>query len=405
MVIGCKFAVQKKSSLYLNEIGPLEFLMRVLTVRSALTDMGPGTQPLTIARELKRQGHHVAFASSGGKFLPEVEKAGFKVHRVPELAHDSHDPLSVLKAIKSLAKVIGKERPDVLHGHNAAATITAFSGGILKGRRIPCVTSVRGVEERDTHQWRNRIWRATPGKLLGVCEKTRERLLSFGVPDKKILVTYNGVDATRFDPRHLNSVATRKMFKLEGKMVVGTVGAITGSDGREGVSKGQHNLVKAVGMLKNKHPNLSILLVGDGPTRHRVEAAVKEAGIEDRVIFAGRRFDVPEMLMGMDIYCLASIYGEFFPNSIIEAMCMGLPWIGSDIAGLSELTADGKAGWVTPIDDVGALAKNLDRLVSDDGLRRKMGKNARQEVMEHFTIEKVAGRILNAYREAGVTAN
>lgn len=377
--------------------------MKILTVRSSLPDMGPGTQPLTIALKLREWGHETVFATAGGAYVPNVEAAGFRVHRIAELAYDRHDPFSVFGAIRRLASLIREFRPDVIHGHNAAATIVAYLAGLTCGRRIPCATSVRGVEERDTHQWRNRIWKHVPGILLGVCEKTRQRLEAFGCPPEKVLVTYNGLDLTRFDPAQYDRAQSRREFALgEAEVVVGTVGAMTGPDELDGPGKGQHILVRAAHLLRDEFPALRLLLVGDGPARHKVERVAAELGMEDRVIFAGRRFDTPEMLAAMDIYALPSIHGEFFPNSIVEAMSFGLPWVGADIAGLSELTAQDEAGWVVPPGDHVALAARLRLLVGDQALRRERGLRGRREVEERFTIDKVAARILDGYRRAGL---
>lgn len=366
--------------------------------------MGPGTQPLTIARQMRERGHKTVFATAGGAYTPVVMEAGFPVEIIPELAHDRHDPLSVLRAVARVARLIRKEKPDVIHGHNAAATVCGFLAGLVAGRKLPCVTSVRGVEERDTHQWRNGIWKRTPGILLGVCQKTRQRLESFGCPPEKIVVTYNGIDLATFDPRNGDGDAARAELGLTGKIVVGTIGAMTGPEELEGPGKGQHNLVKAVARLADRFPELMVLLVGDGPGRAKVEKVVADLRMQDRVIFAGRRFDQPHMLSAMDIYSLPSIHGEFFPNSIVEAMSMELPWTGSDIAGLSELTADGEAGWVSPPDDIDALADCIAKLAADRQLRKERGRRGRREVEERFRIEKVTDRIIQGYRAAGCTA-
>lgn len=379
--------------------------MHILVVRSNLPDMGPGTQALTVAKQMRERGHTVSFATSGGVLLPAVVEAGFDVHIVPELAHDRHDLLSVAKGIAKLAQIIRIEKPAVIHGHNAAATICGWLAGLSTGRRLPCVTSVRGVEERETHNWRNQIWKRVPGVLLGVCEKTRSRLMSFGVPDDRIVVTYNGVDTNKFVPSAGQRTEHRALLGLDDNdVVLGSVGAMLAFPGCEGAGKGQHLLVRAAARLKDKHPNLKLLLVGDGSGRPLVEEITREEGMQDRVLFVGQRFDTPQLLNAMDIYGLASTQGEFFPNSIVEAMCMHLPWIGSDIAGLSELTADDEAGWVVPIGDVDALADRLDRLVSDPALRKSRGDRGRREVLEKLTIEKVAQRILGAFRKAGAKA-
>ena len=177
-------------------------------VRSELADNGPGSQSHTLALELRRRGHEVCFAASGGAFVPVIEASGFAVRIVRELAQDRHTPLAVMRAILKMASIIRAERPSVIHGHNGAATICAFLAGLLCGRRIPCVTSVRGVEERASHAWRNRIWRHLPGVLIGVCRKTRERLIGFGVNPARMVVSYNGVDTARFDPALVDRAGT-----------------------------------------------------------------------------------------------------------------------------------------------------------------------------------------------------
>lgn len=377
--------------------------MKIMTVRSTLPDMGPGTQPLTVAKMMRERGHETIFATAGGAYLPNVLDAGFQVDVIPELAPDRHNPLAVGIVIAKLAKVISRERPDVIHGHNAAATLCTALAGRMVGQNLPSATSVRGVEERTTHQWRNKIWKRTPGVLLGVCEKTRERLLSFGCAADKIVVTYNGVNPAHFDPEKVGErTRMRERLGLTGKLVIGSIGAMVGPDNLGGPGKGQHLLVEAAALLKDEIPQLTVLLIGDGPGRAQVEAVAKRCGIEDRVVFTGQRFDVAPLLAAMDIYCLASIYGEFFPNSIVEAMCMALPWIGSDIAGLSELTANDEAGWVSMPGDVAALAANLRRLAVDPDLRHLRGQRARQEVLNRFTIDLVGDRILQAYELAGL---
>ena len=375
--------------------------MKILTVRSSLPDMGPGTQPLTLAKEMSSLGHTTIFATSGGVYTSHIEREGFEVTIIPELAHDRHDIWSVCRAVLELRKLIKRYQPDVVHGHNAAATIVAFLAGLANFSLIPCVTSVRGVEERESHRWRNQIWKLVPGVLLAVCDNTKVRLVSFGVKSERIRVTFNGVSLKKFQPSADLRRKLRQAYSIDDRIVLGVVGAMTGPTNLDGPGKGQHILLRAVKALSERHPELFVVLVGDGPSKHMVEALAEELGINHQVLFLGRRFDIPEMLSLMDIYCLPSIHGEFFPNSIVEAMAMELPWVGSDIAGLSELTAQGKAGMVSEIGNVEALVNNLRRLVSNEQTRKQMGRAARQEVESNFTIDKVTQRIISAYVDAG----
>ncbi len=378
--------------------------MKILAVRSLLSDNGPGTQPLTLALALRDRGHETVFVTAGGANVGNVRAAGFAVHLVPELAPDRHNPLAIARALWRLAGIVGEARPDVIHGHNAAATLCAYTAGLLRGRNVPCVTSVRGVEERASHQWRNAIWRNLPGVLLAVCDNTRLRLRDFGVAEGRIRVTYNGVDQARFDPAKHDRAEAKAALGLANKVVVGCVGAMVPAAGIAGPTKGQHVLIRAVAGLLGEFPDLALLLVGDGSERGGLEVLAADLGIADRVHFAGRRFDVPQLLSAMDIFALPSIFGEFFPNAILEAMAMGLPWVGSDIAGLGELTAGNRAGWVSAPGDVYALKAKLRALLNDTQLRQQRSIAARHEVEQRFCVTQVTDRVLAAYTLAGARA-
>lgn len=369
-----------------------------------MADGGPGTQPLTLANELRARGHSVSFATSGGVMVEKVIAAGYPVELIPTMAFDRHDPISVLRTIVALGGLIKRDKIDVVHGHNGTATICAWLGALLRGKRVPAVTSIRGIEERQGYGYRNLIWRMLPGYLFAVCENGRKRLQEFGVPAHRVMTTYNGVDLTRFSPELYDREAVRRELGLENTITVGTVGAMLGERDWGGPGKGQHLLIEAAAHLVSDFPQLRVLLVGDGPMRPVAEQTAVRLGIKDKVMFLGRRLDVPPLVAAMDIYCLPSIRGEFFPNSIVEAMAMGKPWLGSDIAGLSELTAEGGAGTVVPVGDVAALTRELRRLVASEDLRLRMGAHARREVLERFAIERVVDRVLDGYARAGSQA-
>jgi glycosyltransferase involved in cell wall biosynthesis len=366
-----------------------------------MSEAGPGTQPLTLANELRARGHHVSFATSGGVMVEKVIAAGYEVTLIPTLAFDKRSPIAILKTILALGALIRREKIDVTHGHNGAATLCAWFGGLLRGKRVAAVTSIRGIEERPGYGYRNLIWRMLPGYLFAVCENGRKRLQEFGVRRDRVVITYNGVDLKRFSPELYDRDVLRRELGLNNTITIGTVGVMVGEPDWGGPGKGQHLLIEAASRLIPEFPGVRVMLVGDGEMRAVAEQTAARLGISDKVLFLGRRLDVPPLVAAMDIYCLPSIRGEFFPNSIVEAMAMAKPWVGSDIAGLSELTANGEAGKVVPIGDVDGLTRELRRLVESEELRARMGACARREVLERFAIERVVDRVLDGYVRAG----
>jgi glycosyltransferase involved in cell wall biosynthesis len=339
--------------------------------------------------ELRRRGHSVFFCSSGGVLSEHIRKHNFELLTVPTLAVTRRDLLSTMKNVRALARIIREKRIDVVHAHNAASAYCAYIAQLFSGRRVGIVHSVRGIELRPTHQWRNLIYRFYPPQILAVSQFTKRELIRCGAPPHKILVSYNGVDTEKFSADDYADHSERVR-----DVVIGSVGAFDGW-------KGQDVLVRALPSLLALNERVRIVFVGDGPTRKSIEELVGKLGVARQVSFLGFRTDIPQILAGIDIYALPSTQGEMLPNSILEAMSMGKPWVGSDISGLSELTAEGRAGLLCEPSSVDSLVAQLAKLVVDADLRRKMGKAARKEILEKFSVAKVVDTIVRAYERTG----
>lgn len=373
--------------------------MKVLIARSTLISNGPSTQSLQIAKSLRSNGIESIFVSSGGSFVKTIEESGFKVITINGLSHKDHKLFKVIKTIFKLRKIIAANRPDLIHGHNAAATMLCFIGGLCSLRYLPCCTSVHGIELRKTHFYRNFIWLIVPGKLFAVCQHVKEKLLKFGVDKKKILVTYNGIDTNKFKFSSRLRKQIRVNLNLEGSIVIGTVGKTIRNPDIEGVTKGQHILIKAHAKLLKKFPNIKLLIIGDGNGLNYLKDLADKLGTSKSINFLGNRADVSDLLNAMDIFCLSSVYGELFPCAILEAMSSELPWVGSNISGFNELTMNGEVGLISSIGNIDTLVCNIEKLCLSKSLRKNKGKKAREFVLKNFTIEKVLEKILNTYNK------
>jgi glycosyltransferase involved in cell wall biosynthesis len=148
--------------------------------------------------------------------------------------------------------------------------------------------------------------------------------------------------------------------------------------------------------LQGIEHNVQIILVGDGPTRPRIERLAEQLGISDRVKFFGWRDDVHEILASANIYVLASNW-EGLPICLLEAMRAGLPIVASDVGGVREVIVDGETGFLVDRGDGAMLRDKLQRLLSDPELRNKMGKAGRKRYLEHFTVERMLDQTLQVY--------
>ncbi len=369
--------------------------MNVLQIRSEFRDNGPGTQSLEIAKEMKKRGYETIFASSGGVMEKEISKF-FKHITIPTLAITKRDPFSTIKNILEIRKIIINEKIDIIHGHNAAATYCAYLAGKFSGRRVKTTHSVRGMEIRPGYGWRNSIYKFYNATFFAVSDFTKQMLLSAGVKPDRIIVTYNGVDISRFDPQKYDGDKIRGELGIpDDTIVIGEVGAF-GREKLEG--KGQYYLIEAFEKVHKEFSNTALILVGDGPSKKDCEDLAQRLGISDAVYFLGFRRDIPDIQASIDIAALVSPDGEMFPNALLEAMAMGNPWVASSLSGIPEMAEKGLNGLLTEPRNVEDIYEKLKELVQNKELRNTMGKHCYNTVMAKYTIKVICDKIEKAYK-------
>jgi glycosyltransferase involved in cell wall biosynthesis len=163
------------------------------------------------------------------------------------------------------------------------------------------------------------------------------------------------------------------------------------STGRFDVSKDQNTLLRAVSMIKN----VSVVLIGDGPTRLELEGFSEKLNISNRVHFLGRREDVPEILAIGDIYVQSSNW-EGFGIAAVEAMASGLPIIASNVPGLCDVV--GTAGLLFDAGNAEMLAQLIKQLIDDEDLRKKYAQESYMR-SEAFSLNVTASKYIDLYKQ------
>lgn len=370
--------------------------MNILQLRGEFQDNGPGTQALTIAKELRERGHEVIFCSSGGSLTKIIEDNNFVYHKIEELSLEKRNIPNVLKGIKKLTSLFKKYDVDIVHSHNAATVFIAYFAAKLAGKnaKVRYFQSCRGLELRKGYGWRNWVYLIHPGKVFAVSDYTKKFLLKIGMKDYKVITTYNGVDLNRFDISKVDEYREEIRKELDIPMNALVIGII----GKMGF-KGHDLLIRAMEKLYEKHPKLYMVLVGSGEPYDEFVALSEELGVTERTIFTGLRFDSERLNAAFDIFALPSKWGEMFPNAILESMAYAHPFVSSRLSGIPEMAQDGE-GLICEINDVEDLTMKIDSLLSNPEQRQKMGKAARNTLENKFTIEKVVDRIESSYINA-----
>jgi glycosyltransferase involved in cell wall biosynthesis len=169
--------------------------------------------------------------------------------------------------------------------------------------------------------------------------------------------------------------------------------------GRLVPAKRVDRFIEAIGLARQRCPNLRGLIVGDGPERHNWENFAIQKGLCPPILtFIGQRDDVPNLLIQSAMLVLCSD-DEGFPNVILEAMLARLPVITTP-AGDSDIIVENEVnGYVVPFSDTCAMAERMVRLAESPELRRLLGEAGRQRVEQHYAYASLAYRLMHIYHK------
>ncbi len=217
---------------------------------------------------------------------------------------------------------------------------------------------------------------------IAVAEIQKRRLVEEdGLPENAVRVIYNGVDTNVFHPAAAAErlEARRALGLAEDAIVLMAVGSLK-------PIKGVDVLLRAVAPTMMREPRARLVLIGDGPDRAALEALAQELRIGDRVLFLGIRADVDVLLRAADALVLAS-RTEALPTVVLEAMATELPVIATRVGGVPEMVEPDRSGLLVPVEDVDALRSAIERALTDESLRRTLGRRGRAIVESRFRVE------------------
>ena len=303
-------------------------------------------------------------------------------------------PISSLLGPRDLRRVrahVARVRPDLLHTHLGYSD---FLGGIAaRSLGIPAVSTLHVMEwDRDL---RSRVQLrlialarlACCQRVVTVSEAARASYLAaWPARRDRVVTVHNGIAAP---PRPGTGRAVRAELGIApGDQVIAMITVL-----REG--KGHRVAAEAVSALRERLPDVRLLILGDGPAREEVRALAAPLG--DAAIVAGHRGDVMEVLDATDVLLHPSRV-DAFPTALLEAMAAGVPVVASRVGGIPEIVDDGHSGVLVEAPPrVEPLARVLGDLLADPSRRRALAAAGRARFEERFTIEAWMRRLSAVY--------
>jgi glycosyltransferase involved in cell wall biosynthesis len=224
-----------------------------------------------------------------------------------------------------------------------------------------------------------------------VSDELKRRLLLNGVPDDRISVVVNGVEVPDLMAREKQRKSVREELSIQDdEIVVTTIGRL--------VPVKNHILFLQAARDVVKKKKVKFLIVGDGVLFRALKAKTKEWNLSDSVFFMGWRDDINRILCATDIYVITSVV-EGLNLSVLEAMACGLPIVGTDVKGISDMVVDKETGFLVPLDDVGTLANAILTLADNKELSERMGKNGRRVVEQQYSVRTMLANTVRIYKD------
>ncbi len=291
-----------------------------------------------------------------------------------------------------LSRVIKRLKPDIIHAHDPhgvamASLALSLSASSLRNRAPALVASRRvdfHLKNNSFSRWKNR----QVDCFIAASEAIRQMLIADGIPPGRTVTVHEGIDLDHV--LAAPAVNVHEAFWLpHGSPVVGNVAALV-------PHKGQRHLVEAAHLVVQHLPDVRFVILGEGELREHLERQIRDYHLEKHVLLPGFRTDVLGCIKGFDLFVMSSVT-EGLGTSLLDAMACSKPIVATSAGGIPEVVEDSINGLLVPPRDHHAMAQAIERLLRDDGLRRRMGNAGLARLRERFTVERMVAETAAVY--------
>lgn len=398
--------------------------LRILHVLDHSTPLHSGYtfRTLSILAEQRRLGwqtFHLTSPKHTAGFANEEEIDGWHFFRTPGTSANGNRwpgtaEFDLMRDLKNrMETVVERVQPHVLHVHSPV--LNALPALWLRRHtNLPVVYEMRAswedaaVDHGTTREGsvRYRLSRAIESfalrradQVTTICEGLRRDIAVRGIANDKITLIPNAVDVVSFKFGVAPDSGLQQRLGLQGATVLGFAGSFYHYEGL-------HLLVEAVGRMRQRHPQLRLLLVGGGPQEAALKAQVAQAGLQDCVIFTGRipHGEVQRYYELIDLLAYPRLPSRLTdlvtPLKPLEAMAQGRVFVASDVGGHRELIRHGQTGFLCPAGDARALEAALEDALLRRGDWPAMRAQARKFVEQERTWSNSVARYAGVYERA-----
>jgi len=336
-----------------------------------------------------------------GELLTEAERLGLRVIVVPAMRRAIH-PLRDWATVRALRRIVREIRPDIVHTHSSKAGILGRYAA--RAERVPVVVhTIHGLPFHPYERgWRNALYRwlerkaaRWSHKIVCVAEAMTDQAVAAGVADRaKFVTVYSGMETEAFLDCDWQRRAMRYRLGIrDDEFVIGKIARLF-------ELKGYEYVIEAARRIRDAHPNVRFLFVGDGVLRKPLEDQAKRLGVRDWILFAGLvpASQVPTYISAMDALVHASLR-EGLARVLPQALLAGKPVVSFDVDGAREAVTHGETGYLVPPKSIDGLVASLCELIENPARAAAMAAKGRELCRERFRWQTMVSQLDALYRQ------
>lgn len=366
-------------------------MIRVMNIVTDSNIGGAGRCLINYLKYCDRQKFSVSVAlPEGSALIPALQALDTPIFEVPGIAEKSFS----LGAIRTLGKLIRREKPDIVHTHGSlSGRIAARRSGVrviyTRHSAFPVPEYLKKGPGHWLNGWINSHY---ADAIIAVSPATAQNLLDGGVPEKKITVMMNGVEPLIPASSEECQALRRQLNIPDGVFTAGILARLE-------PYKGHMLLLEAAKALKAEGRDFRFLIGGSGSAEQDILEGIRDMDLQDRVLFLGFVENVSQVLSILDAQLNCSYGTEASSLALIEGMSLGLATVASDYGGNPYQVDDGVTGLLFESGNAAELAAKLRILMDDAPQLERLRQGAKTAYDTRFTGAIFAANVEAVYQK------
>lgn len=367
----------------------------ILLLRSSVGVYGAERVILELAKGLTDKSANVTIGVVQNKHTASTELASAAAALgLNSVVFDGRQPFDPLTAY-NIHRFIKNNDISIVNSHGYKADFYALMSTLFNN--VPCLATCHpwpgsddSVKAKFYTSLDMRLLKRFP-RIVAISEEIEKEVLAAGFSKNKITVIENGIDISRFENNNGANRIRKDLRIPAGVNIIGTIGRLS-------PEKGQLDFLEAAKLLTESFDDVFFVIVGTGPMREILEAAIKELGLHNNVLMTAVRSDIPQLLSIFDIFVLPS-HSEGLPMALLEAMASKKPIVATRVGAIPNLLSHGKSGLLVPARKVNDLRDVITALLRNPIKAKSIAQEAYTTVVGRYSAARMTKQYLDVYQQ------